>query len=306
MPSSRGDRARRRRMIAGDHHRRDARGRCRRRRRPSPRGAAGRSGRPARGTRAPASTASGSLPAGSVRPLAPRDRQHAQSFRGHALRRGEHRRAVQRFVAVGAGRRSCTAAARFRARPSCTAIAPAPVRCSVVMRLRSESNGSSWTRGAAASSAALSNPASAAAWNSAVSVGSPVTRPCAAAVRVVGQRQRREEAAHRLAARRGLPVASRGARAMDLDDAHPVLGQRAGLVRADARHRAQRLHGGQAPDEGVLLRELGRAQRERDGDDGRKGFRDRRDREADGGQEQQQRGLAARAGRPRTRWRRSR
>ncbi len=54
---------------------------------------------------------------------------------------------------------------------------PVPCGCSVLMRLRTASNGSSATRGDSASSADLSRPASAANAASAVSVGSPNQRP---------------------------------------------------------------------------------------------------------------------------------
>ena len=57
--------------------------------------------------------------------------------------------------------------------------------------------------------------------------------------------------------------------------------QRAGLVGADARYRAQRFDRRQAPDDGVALRHALHADRKRDGDERRQAFRDDRHRDAD-------------------------
>ena len=63
-------------------------------------------------------------------------------------------------------------------------------------------------------------------------------------------------------------------------DHHLHQGQRAGLVGADARHRAEGLHRGQAPDDGVALGHPLHADRERDRDDRRQALRNHRHRDA--------------------------
>ncbi len=66
---------------------------------------------------------------------------------------------------------------------------------------------------------------------------------------------------------------------------HLVLGERTGLVGADHGHRAQRLHRGQAADDGVAPRHALHADGQHDGHDGGQAFRYRGDRDADRGQE---------------------
>ena len=72
---------------------------------------------------------------------------------------------------------------------------------------------------------------------------------------------------------------------------HAVLGERARLVGADGRHRAEGLDGRQPPDERVVAAQGAGAQRQGDGDDGGERLGDRCDREAHGGQEHQHGGL---------------
>ena len=72
-----------------------------------------------------------------------------------------------------------------------------------------------------------------------------------------------------------------------------VLRQRAGLVGADVGDRAERLHRRQAADQRVLLDHARRAQRKRDGDHRGQRLGDGGDREADRGEQHQQRRLAA-------------
>ncbi|MNX66381.1 hypothetical protein D3C86_974710 [compost metagenome] len=67
---------------------------------------------------------------------------------------------------------------------------------------------------------------------------------------------------------------------------HLVHGQGAGLVRADHRHRAQRLHGGELADDGAVARHPLYAQRQNDGDDGGQALGHGRHRDADQRQEQ--------------------
>ena len=68
-------------------------------------------------------------------------------------------------------------------------------------------------------------------------------------------------------------------------DEHPVLGQRARLVRADDRHRSERLDRGELADEGVAARHPAGAEGEGDRDDRRQPLRDGRHGQADRDQE---------------------
>ncbi len=67
---------------------------------------------------------------------------------------------------------------------------------------------------------------------------------------------------------------------VDLADCHLVLGERAGLVRADDGRRAERLDRGELADDGAALRHALHAEREGDGRDRREPLGDGRDREA--------------------------
>ncbi|GIU89850.1 MAG: hypothetical protein KatS3mg010_0949 [Acidimicrobiia bacterium] len=67
----------------------------------------------------------------------------------------------------------------------------------------------------------------------------------------------------------------------DLLDGHPVLGQRPGLVGSDHGGAAQRLDGGQPPDDRVATCHAPHPERERDREHDREALRDRRDRERD-------------------------
>src|SRR5690606_13419798 len=73
---------------------------------------------------------------------------------------------------------------------------------------------------------------------------------------------------------------------------HLVLGERAGLVRADGRGAAERLDGGQAADERVALHHLAHAERQVNGDDGRQALGYGGDRQRDRRQEGRQRRFA--------------
>ena len=70
-----------------------------------------------------------------------------------------------------------------------------------------------------------------------------------------------------------------------LDDGHLVAGQRAGLVGADERGRAERLDRLQAPDQGVARGQPLGAEGQRQGDGRQQALGDERDRDADGEQE---------------------
>ena len=81
-------------------------------------------------------------------------------------------------------------------------------------------------------------------------------------------------------------------------DAHPVLGERAGLVGADDRRGPERLHRGQPLDQGTPAGHLPHPDRQRERDRGQQPFRDVRyqqpDREADRGGQAQPGGQADR------------
>ena len=86
------------------------------------------------------------------------------------------------------------------------------------------------------------------------------------------------------------------AAALDVHDApvgyephhrHAILGHRSGLVRADHRRGAERLHGGQPADEGTAPGQAPETGGERHGRDGRQPLGDGGHREADGGLEHQ-------------------
>ena len=74
---------------------------------------------------------------------------------------------------------------------------------------------------------------------------------------------------------------------------HLVLGEGAGLVGADVGDGTQRFDSRQTPDKGVLFNHLVCAQRQRDGNDGRQCFRNRRDGKTDRGEQHQYRRFAA-------------
>ncbi len=76
-------------------------------------------------------------------------------------------------------------------------------------------------------------------------------------------------------------------------DMHPVLRERSGFVRANICHRSKCFHCGQATDQRVLLDHARCAQCKRNGDNSRQGFRNRGNRQADGGQQHDQWLLAA-------------
>ena len=150
-----------------------------------------------------------------------------------------------------------------------TSTGPDGVRCAVVIRARTESKGSSATRGWAARTEAGSSPARAAAASRAASSGSPpAPQPAPSSV---GGSKLRVVAQHpgHAAGRPAVPAAvhhrpwrtvARGVVARAGDDrlrrrspqplyGHRALGQGAGLVRGDHGDRAQGLHGRQAPDQ---------------------------------------------------------
>ena len=81
---------------------------------------------------------------------------------------------------------------------------------------------------------------------------------------------------------------------------HPVLGQRAGLVGAQHRDRAQRLDRRRAPHQRLVPRHAPRAQREEHRQHDRKFFRMRRDRQRDAGQQRLQPAAARRRIQPAT------
>ena len=91
-----------------------------------------------------------------------------------------------------------------------------------------------------------------------------------------------------LVRRRGVERGHFAAVQVGLDERHAVLRQRARLIRADDGSTAQRLHGGQALDDGVLFDHARHADGENDGDDRGKPFGDRRDRQGDRRHEQLQ------------------
>ena len=80
-------------------------------------------------------------------------------------------------------------------------------------------------------------------------------------------------------------------RLQDHDD-HLVAGQGPGLVGADGGDGPERLDGVQVADQGVPSEHALRAQRQGDGDDRRQALRDRRDRQAHGGEDEQVEGFA--------------
>ena len=159
---------------------------------------------------------------------------------------------------------------------------PAGSRCTVVMHLRSESNGSSATRGNRDCCGAFSTPAPCAADMRATSVGSPRTVPVGPVTRIVAERHRQKQLGPGAASARTLPSL---AIAVQLLDPHAVHCQRAGLVRADVGDGAERLHSGQPPHQRVPRDHLAGAERERDRDHRRQGLGDRRHGEAHGDQE---------------------
>ena len=92
------------------------------------------------------------------------------------------------------------------------------------------------------------------------------------------------EAAVRRVARAG--HVERAARQHSAHHSHLVLGQRAGLVRADHGHGPQRLDGRKPAHHGVARGHPRRADGQGDRDDRRQALRNRRDREADHGKEE--------------------
>jgi len=70
-------------------------------------------------------------------------------------------------------------------------------------------------------------------------------------------------------------------------DVHLSFRQGAGLVRADDRRGSERLHRGQLPDQGVPANHALEPEGEADRHNRGEAFRDRRDREADGRQEEE-------------------
>src|SRR3990172_13331174 len=72
----------------------------------------------------------------------------------------------------------------------------------------------------------------------------------------------------------------------DRPHVHLALRQGARLVRADNGRGAERFHGGELPDEGVALHHPLEPESKTDRDDGGKAFRNRRNGEADRGEEE--------------------
>ena len=251
-PRAQGDGPRRRRVVAGDHHRRDA-GVQALAHRGGRFGAAGRSARPARAGSGPPPSASMSS-SGKARSCAPRQRQHAQALRGHAF--GLPR---PRAASSGRGLRSAarTAGRPPRARPWCRRRRPPASRWYVVMRLRSASNGSSATRGSRPSSASCRRPAARRLRQRGFGrVALPAAAGCAAARRCTARGAQQLGWPAGAASPPGMPASpSSGS---DLR-AHPVLRERAGLVGADVGDRAQRLHRGRAGAPGACDSTIRRA-----------------------------------------------
>ena len=149
-------------------------------------------------------------------------------------------------------------------------------RCTVLISLRSDENGTSPTRGSRASSASALRPALRAATSSAPSVGIALHRPAAVllaarvgVVRAVGggeraleldararrRRRRRPRAARPRPARSPIPPkVDAPARRDDHAHGHLVLRQRARLVGRDHARRAERLDGGEVPHDRVAPR----------------------------------------------------
>jgi len=115
----------------------------------------------------------------------------------------------------------------------------------------------------------------------------------AARLGVVAERERAQQQVPRRGTRPGRGR-RRGGAAVDVKglDPHAVLGQRAGLVRADVGDRAERLDRRQATDQRVGAHHLARAEGERDGHHRRQRLGNRRHGEADRGEEHEQRLLA--------------
>ena len=143
----------------------------------------------------------------------------------------------------------------------------------VAMNLYSESNGTSPTRGKRRLVSSTSSPPFAASTTSAASVGSPTISPsrtAASLASAIGSRNGSSEVSVSPAMRRILPV-GRVALALDrvaapdddeLARRHLVERQRAGLVGADRRRRAERLHRPQPLHDRALRRERLRPERE--------------------------------------------
>ena len=157
------------------------------------------------------------------------------------------------------------------------------------------------TRGMAAASSALSNAASPAAAWSAVSVGSPCRTPEASSTASLHSAMARRSCGHGSPSGTAARGPGRRRRRPHPRHAHPVLRERARLVRADDRHRAERLDRGQPPHEGVALRHLARAHRERHRHHRGQRLGDGRHREAHRGEEHEHQRLAAQDARPRRR-----
>ena len=220
---------------------------------------------------------------------ADRDAERAQRLAGQRLVRALGSRARRSAVS---GRGSSPTSSRVQ-RASSTSGAPlvnttirssrSASRCSVVISLRSDENGTSPTRGSARRARRTRGrpcaPRRAARLRS--DRPAPIHRPSCSlhggVVRAVGGRERALElrrAAHRRSGRR-LPARDLAARARSPsplnddaparrdDDAHRhlVLGQRAGLVRCDHARRAERLDRGEVPHDRVALRHALHAER---------------------------------------------
>ena len=137
-------------------------------------------------------------------------------------------------------------------------------------------------------------PASWAAWSRAASVGSPRTLPVASrsaswlSASAVCKTRAASPERHVVSRGRRQP-----ARVGDGLDLHAVLRQRAGLVGADHRHRAQRFHRCEPPHEGLPRGHAPGAHGQGHRHDGRKRLGNRRDGEGDRREQHEHRRLAA-------------
>ena len=182
----------------------------------------------------------------------------------------------------------------------------------VAMNLYSESNGTSPTRGKRRRVSSTSSPPFAARTTSAASVGSPTISPSRTAASFASAIGRRNGSSERLRLARDAEDLALGRVALALDRVaapdddelargHLVERQRAGLVGADRRGRAERLHRPEPLHDRALRRERLRPEREHRRDDRGQAGRDRRDRERDADHEQLVEVVAADAARRRSR-----
>ena len=242
--------------------------------------------------------------------VAPGDRQHPHPVCGQPIVLGQHLsgRVAHRLrcsVSVEIVRRARQQDVRRTLDEASDDLAPSSsISWNVAISLYSASNGTSATRGYVLRVSSTSSPPLAARTTSAPSVGSPMQAPSrmtASLASAIGKHERLERAVagsrhpEYVADRRIALTVDAEAPADDheLASRHLIERERSGLVGADRRCRAQRLHGLQPLDDRAFLSELLRPDREQHRHHGREARRDRRDRQRDAGQEQRVEILAA-------------